>query len=241
MGGLGHYFEQEGIPTTSISLFRFQSERMRTPRALWVPFELGRPLGAPDFPEFQKRVLRAALALLERTDGPVLEDFPDAAPQAPELEGWSCPVPRTAATAKAATLGETLAREVESLRPWYDLSVARRGRSTVGTSGLDIAGAAALVASYLVQGQPANPRPEMAPASLLKLASEDLKAYYLEAALAQPGTPSGNRLRDWLWGETMAGKALLSLRARLQDSDDKAMQTFVRLLLVPHDQAHRAP
>ncbi|MEX1302883.1 MAG: hypothetical protein AB1Z16_12040 [Desulfotignum sp.] len=50
------------------------------PRALWVPFVLGRPLGRPGDPAFQMRVTLAALALLESETGPVLIDFPDNAP-----------------------------------------------------------------------------------------------------------------------------------------------------------------
>ena len=68
MSGLAHYIEAEGIPTTSISLVRKHSEEMKPPRALAVPFELGRPFGAPNEPDFQRRVLRAVLDLLERTD-----------------------------------------------------------------------------------------------------------------------------------------------------------------------------
>ena len=75
MGGLAHYLEEEGIATTQISLIREHTERVRPPRALWVPFELGRPLGLPDDSELQTRVLMAALRLLEAGDGPVLEDF----------------------------------------------------------------------------------------------------------------------------------------------------------------------
>ena len=64
MSAVGHYLEDEGIPTVGISLVREHSEKIRPPRALWVPFMLGRPLGAPDAPDFQRRVLRAALELL---------------------------------------------------------------------------------------------------------------------------------------------------------------------------------
>ena len=61
---------------------------MQLPRFLWVPFELGRPFGAPHEPESQRRVLRDALALVERTDGPVvLADFPDDAPAGDALSG----------------------------------------------------------------------------------------------------------------------------------------------------------
>ncbi|MBX7201296.1 MAG: hypothetical protein K1X51_18160, partial [Rhodospirillaceae bacterium] len=79
----------------SISLIREHSAALQPPRALWVPFMLGRPLGVPNDPVFQQRVLRAALGLLEREQGPVLEDFPEDAPfedLGDEPEGLNCPV-----------------------------------------------------------------------------------------------------------------------------------------------------
>ncbi|MBT5161958.1 MAG: hypothetical protein HOL89_19300, partial [Alphaproteobacteria bacterium] len=48
MSALGHFLEEEGIATTIISLIRVHSEKVRPPRSLFVPFELGRPLGAPN-------------------------------------------------------------------------------------------------------------------------------------------------------------------------------------------------
>ena len=62
MGALGHYIEREGIPTAQISLIREQTAAIKPPRALWVPFMLGRPFGAPNDPDFQRRVLRHLLA-----------------------------------------------------------------------------------------------------------------------------------------------------------------------------------
>ena len=68
---------------------------MNPPRALWVPFMLGRPLGVPNDAAFQSKVALSALQLLERDSGPVLEDFPDDAPYA-DLgaveEAQNCPV-----------------------------------------------------------------------------------------------------------------------------------------------------
>jgi len=61
VGALGHYLEEEGIATVGISLIRPQTENTKPPRALWVPFELGRPFGSPNDPRFQRRVLLAAL------------------------------------------------------------------------------------------------------------------------------------------------------------------------------------
>jgi len=74
VSAIGHYLEAAGIPTVSISLIRLHSEKMRPPRALWVPYELGRPMGVPNDAAFQTRVLRAALSLLARTDGPLIVD-----------------------------------------------------------------------------------------------------------------------------------------------------------------------
>ena len=67
--------EREGISTVSVSLLREVTEVIRPPRALSVPYALGYPLGAPNNPGLQHRIIVAALALLARTDVPVLEEF----------------------------------------------------------------------------------------------------------------------------------------------------------------------
>src|SRR5258708_6813276 len=114
---------------------------MQPPRALWVTFELGRPLGAPDDPALQRRVLKSALKLLEAESGPVLEDCPETAPDA-DLTGWACPV-RFASTARSADdMGGALLGEIAELAPWYDRAVGRSGRTTVGVSGLSVVEAA---------------------------------------------------------------------------------------------------
>lgn len=75
MGALGHYLEEEGLATTQISLIREHTVRIRPPRALWVPFPLGRPMGEPGDTAGQIRVLTAALRLFEADQGPVLVDW----------------------------------------------------------------------------------------------------------------------------------------------------------------------
>jgi hypothetical protein len=93
VGGLGHYIEREGVPTTQISLVREHTERINPPRALWVPFDLGRPLGAPDEAEFQNKVLLSALGLLEASDRPIIMDFPEDAPVSESgFSPAACPV-----------------------------------------------------------------------------------------------------------------------------------------------------
>lgn len=67
--------EREGVSTVSISLLREVTATLRPPRALFVPFAMGFPLGKPNNPELQHRVIEAAMSLLERDDLPVLESF----------------------------------------------------------------------------------------------------------------------------------------------------------------------
>jgi hypothetical protein len=64
--------ERRGITTVCVILLQEIAEKVRPPRALVVPFRHGFPLGAPNDPALQRQVIEAALALLARTDVPVL-------------------------------------------------------------------------------------------------------------------------------------------------------------------------
>jgi len=74
VGLIQRAIEYAGITTVSLSLLRELTEKIRPPRALFVPFPLGYPLGEPNNPPLQLRVMRAAFALLTRNDAPVFED-----------------------------------------------------------------------------------------------------------------------------------------------------------------------
>ena len=69
MSALGHYLEEEGVASVAIALIRKQAENTRPPRALWVPFELGRPIGPPSDAVFERRVILAALGMLVEACG----------------------------------------------------------------------------------------------------------------------------------------------------------------------------
>ena len=75
VGLIQRAIEHQGIPTVSLSLLREITEKIRPPRALFVPYPLGYPLGAPNDPTLQTRIMLAAFALLARNDCPVLETF----------------------------------------------------------------------------------------------------------------------------------------------------------------------
>jgi hypothetical protein len=75
VGLIQRQIEYAGITTVSISLLREITEKTRPPRALFVPFPLGYPLGEPNNADLQTRIMRAAFELLSRNDCPVLRAF----------------------------------------------------------------------------------------------------------------------------------------------------------------------
>jgi hypothetical protein len=197
-----------------------------------VPFELGRPLGVPNDPAFQTDVLRATLALLERESGPVLEDYPHEAP-ASEGEVWACPVALPGADA-GDDQEQRLLREIKLLRPWYEETLRSRGRSAVGLSGVkEIETIASYVAGY-VSGEP-GPLPEGARERmplLVRHMADDLKAFYLEAAIAQPGrAATSEALNEWLYQETTLGETLYDLRDRLAAAEDPREKVFAAMII----------
>lgn len=245
MSALAHYIEDEGVPTTVLALIREHAEAIRPPRALWVPFELGRPVGAPEDPAFQRRVLMAALALLERPSGPVLEDYPEDAPPDGGVdtdEGWACPVSFAAPKSDAPeTHASALAREVGQLRPWHETWKSRRGASGVGALGAEIDAVAGFIGGLADDTAPALPVEGVAFADGLKLAVNDLMTFYQEAANAQPGPAGGSQaVSDWFWTQTAAGKALLAVRAKGAESDDPRLARVAKGLILPHVAARHA-
>ena len=68
VGLIAAEIERQGIPTVAIQLLRKVAEKVGPPRSMFVPFKHGYPLGEPDNPELQHKVIEAALALLENPD-----------------------------------------------------------------------------------------------------------------------------------------------------------------------------
>ena len=242
VGGLAHYIEDEGVATTQISLIRPHTEAIKPPRVLWVPFDLGRPLGVPNDAEFQTRVLLSVLKLLEESSGPVLRDFPEDAPDTREDNViWACPVNlarKKIDLSDADALRAAFKKETVELRSWYDLAYKKNHRTTVGVSGLELNQIVEFIGTF-IDGVPANPRGDISLAFLLNFAVDDLKAYYYEAATAQPGSasPTAEELDGWFWGETLAAKVLLAVKDRCSQKDDKMMQMLGKILLVPMSQS----
>jgi hypothetical protein len=232
---LSLYIEDEGVPTVCISLVREHAEAIRPPRSLWVPFILGRPLGVPDDPAFQRRVLRAALSLFERPLGPVLEDFPEDAPGALDesaSEGTACPVDFSRPQDELSLERQVL-EEVAQLRTWHDIALRRRGRTALGVAGATIEDLVRFLYSWVSGGDAPSYRADVPVANALRLACEEIKAFYFEANAGQPGTRQPDAVALWFWHQTAAGRLLFALAPRTEEHVDPAVRHFATQNLLP--------
>jgi hypothetical protein len=76
VGLIAAELERRGITTVCVVLLREVAEKVRPPRALFVPFRHGYPLGLPNDAAAQRAVIEAALRVVERDgDPPILATF----------------------------------------------------------------------------------------------------------------------------------------------------------------------
>jgi hypothetical protein len=228
--------ETRGFATTVIGLVRYQMEQVKPPRGLWTPFQLGRPLGEPEDPAFQRRVLMQARGLLERRDGPViLEDFPDDPPGWLDRPEWRPPLETTApgsALAEPSVWAERFAAELALIHPFWEKARARFGRTTVGLSGQEPATWPGFLAAILRGELPTAP-PHDTTALSLRFVCDDVKAMYSEAAQSVGRAPASRQIDAWFWKETVAGLLLIALRSAAMASENNALKTVGARFFVP--------
>ena len=203
MSALAHWFEQAGLHTVVIGLVRLHLEKMQAPRALWVPFELGRPLGPPSDQRFQTRVLQQALSLVETAKAPVLVDFAEDDPRCQADPRWRAPVEGEALSA---------ADELTMLMPAINAFKRAKGRTSIGVSGLALEHCARLIDQTIATGKPAASEGDHSAMLQFRYACDDLKAAWIEAALTN-GHPSSRQLHDWFWLHSHVGQSLRKLRS----------------------------
>jgi hypothetical protein len=221
---LSHKLEERGFSTVTVASVRVQAEKTRPPRAIWTPAMLGRPMGEPGDAEFQLRFLRTALALLERTDGPViLEDFPDDPPGWPDNPDWVAP------TIEASG---GFALELQGILPLWQAAQARFGRTSVGLSFQEPSAWAGFVASVLEGDLPVVPQLDTTALSV-RFLCDDIKALYGEVAQAVGPAPSARQVDTWFWRHTAAGALLQALRRVAMNSENNALKTVGGRFFVP--------
>jgi hypothetical protein len=226
--------ESRGVPCVAIGAVRVQMEKTQPPRGLFVPFQLGRPLGEPEDAAFQRRVLLQALGMLERTDGPViLKDFPDDPPGWLDTPGWvPPPLPVFGQPDSPGAWRGTFAAELAELLPAWQRAQARYGRTTVGLSVVAPMDWPALAAEFVAGGTP-DVTGHATPALALRFLSDDVKALYGEAGQADGPAPASRQLDAWFWRGTLAGRLLVALRSAAVVSDNNAVKTVGGRFLVP--------
>lgn len=224
MCALAHKLEERGFSTVAIAAVRAQAEKTRPPRALWTSALLGRPVGEPGDPAFQLRVVRAALALLERADGPViLEDFPDDPPGLVDNPEWLAP---------STSASSGFADELMAMLPLWRAAQARFGRTSVGLSFQPPEAWPAFAAAVLAGGLPTVPELDTT-ALAVRFLCDDIKALYGEAAQAVGPAPSPRQVDTWFWRQTAAGVLLRALRLVAMDSENNALKTVGGRFFVP--------
>ncbi|MGH8619305.1 MAG: hypothetical protein ACREUW_16565 [Burkholderiales bacterium] len=228
------------MPTVNISLVREHTEVIRPPRALWVPFMLGRPLGVPGDAAFQRRVVMAALSLFERSAGPVLEDYPEEAPavvSAEEMEGMACAVDFSSERTDVP-LPTLVLEEIAQLRSWYDVALARRGRTALGVAGASPEDLARFLGAWADGTAVPSYRADLPLSNALRLACEELKVFYFEANAGQPGTRSPDSIQRWFWHDTAAGRLFFALKAATERHADRELRHFANENLLPRIARH---
>lgn len=211
---LAHVFEEAGLSTIAFSLVRGQIEKVHPPRALHCEFPLGRPLGKPGDAEFQRRVLMAAFDLLTEPSGPALRDFPEKIDDEAD-EPLACPLPPR----EDPSLPEAV-DEARALRPAYERTLARLGRTAVGRA-VDAAGVPEAIAAFVKIAEGAPWKEAGVPGHPLD-AAKDVMNYYEEAALALVDhTPAARSAESWFYRKTAAGAALKAARKAMRDQGAK--------------------
>ncbi len=213
MSTLAHVFEAAGLATVTISSTRPVAEKMHPPRVLHGEFPLGRPLGKPSDPAFQRDVLNRAFALLAEPSGPVLVDHPEVI-EADEV-AMSCAIPPRFDPDLPPAVDEA-----RGLRKAYDRALAARGATSVGrVHDADAIPAALELFGKIAEGEAwnevglegGNPMPIV----------HDVRAYYEEAGLELVnGPPPGGRASEtWFYEETEAGKTIMAARRAMKAAE----------------------
>ena len=221
---LARVFEEHGLATVTIAMVREHAEKVKPPRALFVPFFFGFALGRPNDAAHQRQVLKSAFDLLKSEKGPILEYFPDDSapaimPQASQVEADSEQVTRSAAD------------EVTALRAFYERWVDNHGgRTAVGLCGIPQRRFRGVI-RFLEACAEGDDSADMAERStgvsrpqFIRYCVDDLKAFYYEARMEQHKDADEDSLHRWFWGSTAAGKLVADLAATLNESEDPVLK-----------------
>ena len=207
------------MTTTGIVLIEEHAQRVKPPRMLAVPFFFGNALGEADNPEYQHRVLQATFDLLNRDQGPVLEQLPDDMVPDILMQG-------SETANESQEKGLNAADELTSLRAYYEQWVnAHAERTAVGASTIPqrrFRGVVRFLEGY-ISGEESDmkERPQdFTVPQFVRHCVNDLKAFYYEARMAQRPDGADRDIHDWFWSKTAMGALVMALAQRMRDDED---------------------
>lgn len=199
--------------------------KIQPPRALWVPFELGRPMGPPGNTGFQQQVLLSALSMVaENTDRAMLRDFDHEDPRNENDPAWQPPQTGNC---------DNVAAEVEALQAAHRHLVSRTGRTSTGVAKVPVNDCAILIDSYRHTPPAHSVREDISPYLMARYAIDDVKSFYIEAALSE-GHPSSTQVHDWFWTQTCLGNTLSQLRQQWMNASEPKLKNLGEKFIVPH-------
>jgi hypothetical protein len=182
------------------------AERMPVPRALYCDFPLGRPLGRPGDPAFQRGVLVAAFALLDAPE-PTIVTYPETILDEVEAP-LACPMP--------PRLDLSLPRAVDEargLRRAFDRAAAGGLRTAVDVDAVEptLRGFQRVVDGTPWEDCeiPDNPL----------VAALNLRSYYEQAAAGlSDHVPAARAAESWFARETEAGKLVHQAQQAMKEA-----------------------
>ena len=218
-------FESAGLATVALVSMREVAQRMPIPRALYCDFPLGRPLGKPGDPGFQRRVLEAAFALLDTATEPTLAEFPEAVVDEVDLP-LACPMPARMNSALPESVDE-----MRGLRPAFDRATNGGVRTALDPDTVE---AALRAFERVVAG---TPWAEAEIPDNPLTAALAIRAYYEQAAAGlSDHVPAARSAESWFAQQTASG-ALMHDSMRVM-REQQAPQPFWFYLLPASQHRH---
>jgi hypothetical protein len=219
---LSRVIEAAGIATVSLSLVREHTEKIKAPRALFVPFPYGLAVGHPGDAVQQRSVLDAAFAMLDEPAGPVLRDYPDD-----ERDESGAPIQASQVERTPVTMD--LATEVTAMRRYWEQWAERTQRTGVGVSGVKperFRGTIRFLEAFARGEETDSPdRPAgVSKLEFIRLSVLDLRTLYVEARLVTHPHESSDDRQRWFWGETALGDFIRRLADTMNASSDPAVK-----------------
>ena len=150
------------------------------------------------------------------------EDFPDDAPAGDDEIVWACPISFAAQDRDEPDLVRATRQELAQLAPWAEQRPAPVPNS-------------ALSPNAIVDLLAATDEGEHAPVQDIRLAADDLRTWYLHAAVQQPGRATSQERNTWFWRDTALAQLLGRVTARLLEDPDPIVRMFADRGLVPRD------